>query len=214
MWNLYEGPTMRWNFYYACSADGGISWTDSAGVPYTLPIAITAGEQILDSGSQQVNTCDMQLDSNGLVRALVLQGLGTSFVWKLIRQNGPLDWSVFTLPPAADHHFDIGGLCLIDDDDWRAYLPSVSIVAGQDGGEIQEWQSLDRGETWELLRNVTSASALVHNNVKTVLGGHPDFRAFWSFGDTDPDQDGTPATSDVKLFMVGDATPARQMAGG
>lgn len=212
IWNLYEGPTMRRNFYHAETADGGTTWKKSDGTTLTLPIAITAGELILNSGSEQVNTCDLQLDSTGLVRALVLQGLGTSFVWKLIRQNSAGSWSVFTLPPAADHHFDIGSLILVSDDDWRAYLPSDPNLINQDGGEIEEWQSLDRGSTWAKIRVLTSGSTFVHNNVKSVVNGQSDFRAFWSYGDPDVAGLGTPKTKAVDLFMAGDSY-TKQMNG-
>lgn len=204
IWNVYESATMRRDFFYARSDDGGVSWKKSDGSTLSLPIALEAGEQILDSGTEQVNTCDLQLDTTGLVRALVLQGVGNSFVWKLIRQNGAGSWSVFTLPPPADHHFDIGSLALVGDDDWRAYLPSGANISNQDGGEIEEWQSLDRGATWVKLRIVTSGSTYVHNNVKTVVNGRSDFRIFWSYGDPDVSGTGIPLTNDVKLYMAGD----------
>lgn len=211
IWNLWDNTQVRKNFWYARSLDGGGTWQKSDGTALATPMPPTDGELILDSGSQQVNTCDLVLDSTGLVRALVLQGSGTNFVWKLIRQNGAGSWSTFTLPPAADNQFDIGALVLVGDDDWRAYLPSNPNIHNQDGGEIQEWKSTDRGATWSMLRDVTSGSIYLHNNVKGVLGSQPDFRAFWSYGDPDVAGAGTPQTTDVKLFMSGDSF-VRQMA--
>ena len=99
--------------------------------------------------------------------------------------------------------YDGGALAVVLDDDLRIYAPTTPSQPQYDGGEIEEWQSVDGGRTWKNTAHLTTGSTYSHNHVKTVLHhetGRGEFRIFWSYGDaTYP-----PAVKDVHLYRYGE----------
>lgn len=190
VWTVLNTTTqVRQHFYYAVSEDGGVNWKKSNGDAYALPIASESAEKIFDSGSDQVNTQDIQLDSSGNVYVLVSHGanggndaeLGGTWNFKLLKRVAGT-WTAYAIA-TGDHQFDCGSLVFYADNDLRAYLPSVAAQSNEDGGNIREYQSTDGGATWSLLNTLT-ADSLSHNHVKTAVNGQGAFRAFWSYGDS------------------------------
>lgn len=185
VWTVLDSrlPQARRNLWHAQSA-GGVIWESAAGSPLGLPIDARAGaECVFDSGGDQVNTQDLAIDSEGNLLVLVSHGtIPGAWRWKLVkRKNGA--WQAFDVGAIGDRQFDNGGLIVDSDTHLRAILPTgPGAVAGEDGGNIEEWLSLDAGETWTLNRRLTN-DAYNHNHVKVVKDGQATCRAFWSYGD-------------------------------
>ena len=100
--------------------------------------------------------------------------------------------------------YDGGGLVIRADDDFRIYAPTTPSQPYEDGGEIEEWTSADRGAAWTNTRQITSGSKYSHNHVKVVFNHRRgDFRMMWSYGDSHH----PPATRDVFLYYFGDGVP-------
>ncbi len=201
LWTTIDISTQtRKHFWYAVF-DG--SWKKSDGTAYTLPIDETSGEKVFDSGTDQVNTQDIQLDSAGTPYVLISHGAnggnqaeaGGPWHFKLVKKKAG-SWQSFDITQ-GDHQFDNGSLVIVADNDFRALLPTLASQVNEDGGNIEEWKSTDGGEIWTKIATLTS-DPLSHNNVKTVRGHHPEFRAFWSYGDST-------GPSDVTLRRYGTA---------
>ena len=190
----------RYNVYYACSADGGKTWTRSDGTPYTLPIDEASAEKLYDSGRHGVWLKDIQVGPDGRPLVLFIDSETQTFdaKWKLARP-GEAGWRISDVA-VSDHMYDDGALVVAGADDYRFYGPTGVSQPHEDGGEIEEWRSGDEGATWKRARALTAGSKWSHNNVKTVFGGAPDFRIMWSYGDsTSP-----PADPKVDMFFFGD----------
>jgi len=150
---------------------------------------------------------DIQLDSNGNPYILFVDGNTLTYecVWRLaVCSEGR--WRLHEIAK-CDHMYDGGALVFLADDDLKAYLPTTPAQPYEDGGDIDEWQSVDGGETWTNTKHVTSGSKYSHNHVKTVFNHQKgDFRVFWSYGDAKS----PPQTHDVDLFYYGEALDAAQ----
>jgi hypothetical protein len=181
MWTVIDFRIQeRRHFYYARSEDGGTTWMRSDGSAYELPIAAEGAERIFDSGGDQVNTNDIQVDARGRVHALISSGRDRTWRWSLLDRDEAGQWRSRQIPAFADHQFDIGALALAGRQ-FRAFLPSRPTQPGLNGGGIDEWTSRD-GDAW-VRRGLTGTDCLSHNNVKSVYGATRDFLVFWSCGD-------------------------------
>lgn len=199
----------RYNVYYACSEDGGIIWRRSDGSAYTLPITEETAEKVYDCGERGVWLKDIQLDSQGSPHVLFVESDCFTYetAWKLasLQERG---WRVHDVA-TSDHMYDHGALVILRDDDFRIYAPTTATQPHEDGGDIEEWRSGDRGETWKNTAHITSGSTYSHNHVRTVLNherGRGDFRVFWSYGDSVY----PPATRDVRMHFYGEALDRAQ----
>ena len=198
----------RYNVYYACSEDGGTTWERSNGSQYTLPIDEPQAEKLFDSGTNGVWLKDIQLDSRGAPYLLFVDANVTNYRcrWKVARLS-TRGWAVSDVAQ-SDHMYDAGGLVILSDDDFRIWGPTGVSQPYEDGGEIEEFQSTDRGATWARTNRLTAGSRYSHNQVKTVFNHQKDdFRVLWSYGDSNY----PPATRNVYLFFHGEGkrTPAR-----
>ncbi len=207
-WTIREGAGLpRRNVYYARSEDGGSTWRKSDGTLYSLPITGANAEKILDSGTNEVQSSDLQVDSQGNVYALYTEGYQNNCIWKILRlTRATQQWSTFNVGASCDHQFDIGALIIKDDNDFRLYLPSVPVQPGEDGGDIEEWQSTNKGSTWTKRKDITSGSIYSHNFIRSIHNSDSDFRAFWGYADSSPN---APDRSSV-LYYYGSNSPVAQ----
>jgi hypothetical protein len=211
-WSLTRGDWwQRYHVFYACSEDGGTTWRKSDGSQYALPITEPASEMIFESEvpDRGVWLKDIQLDSKGNPYILFVDGNSISYECRvLLAKRSAGQWVIRPIA-TCDHMYDDGALVVLADNDFRVYAPTTPSQPHIDGGEIEEWQSTDLGDTWTNTRHLTHGSPYSHNHVKTVFN-HPkgDFRVFWNYGDaTYP-----PKTRDVDLFYYGeDLTAPRKM---
>jgi len=193
----------RYNIYYACSDDGGRTWQRSDGAPYELPITDETAEEIYNCGQRGVWLKDIQLDEQGHLYILFIDSEPATYegTWKVARLTD--DGWQFSDITGSDHMYDDGGIAILSNDDIRVYAPSTVVQPQEDGGDIEEWQSVDQGRTWANTRHVTSGSRYSHNNVKIALDHQlspGDVRMFWSYGDSNF----PPETEDVRLHCYGE----------
>lgn len=195
----------RYNVYYGYSDDGGRTWRRSDGAPYELPITEATAEKIYDCGQHGVWLKDIQLDSQGNPYILFIDSDVPTYqsTWKVARLKAG-QWR-FSDVATSDHMYDDGGLVILADSDMRIYGPTTAVQPGEDGGEIEEWQSVDGGQSWRNTKHITSGSKLSHNCVKVLWNherGKGDFRFLWSYGDSEF----PPSTPQVDMFCYGEAT--------
>ena len=209
-WSLTRGDWwQRYHIFYAYSDDGAVTWRRSDGTPYELPITEPTSEQIFESEvpDRGVWLKDIQLDPQGNPCILFIDGHTVSYgcVWNFARHTSD-GWSIHEIA-RSDHMYDAGGLVILADDDFRVYAPTTISQPYEDGGEIEEWQSTDGGQTWINTRHITTGSTYSHNHVKTVFNhGRGDFRVFWSYGDAK----NPPETRHVDLYYYGEDQPQPQ----
>ncbi len=194
----------RYDIYYAASEDWGQTWRRSDGSPYSLPIGEETADRIYDCGTRGVWLKDIQVDPTGRPRILFNDADPFTYEsqWKVACLNAG-GWA-FSDVTKSDHMYDDGGLVILSEDDYRIYAPTTAAQPGEDGGEIETWQSRDGGASWRHLQSLTCGSAYSHNNVKVVYNHEQSpggFRIFWSYGDSvEP-----PETREVSMFCYGEA---------
>ncbi|MGC4050466.1 MAG: hypothetical protein QM757_13900 [Paludibaculum sp.] len=67
---------------------------------------------------------------------------------------------------------------------WRFIGPTgVGPQAWSTGGEVENWESRDDGQTWKKTLALTKNSLRNHTYVRRPLNAHPDFYALWADGD-------------------------------
>ncbi len=203
-WSVTRGDWwQRYHVWYAYSDDGGETWRRADGTPYELPITEPTSEMVFESDvpDHGVWLKDIQLDSQGKPYILFIDGNTLTYdcVWRLAEYSDGR-WNIYEVAP-SQHMYDGGALVILADDDFRVYAPTTPSQPYQDGGEIDEWQSIDGGRTWKKTRQLTSGSEFCHNHVKTVFNhGRGDFRVFWNYGDAvNP-----PSSRDVALYFYGE----------
>jgi len=183
----------RTNLYYVESSDMGQSWHTASGRSLPLPIVeVESSALVVDYESKRKNVYlkDMQYDEQGRPICLYL----TSGGHEPGPENSPRDWQVsfwrngqwhtrkITI---SDHNYDMGSLW-IEGRIWRVVAPTMNgpqLHGG--GGEIEQWVSLDEGETWMLSRRISSSSRTNHNYIRKVQGGQGPFTFFWADGNPD-----------------------------
>lgn len=193
----------RTNLYYLESKDMGESWQNVAGKAIALPVVEVQSPALVkdyESLGNNVYLKDMQFDSEGRPICLYLRSGGH----EPGPDNAPREWCVSywrdgswhtRVITQSDHNYDMGSLW-VEGKNWKVIAPTQDgpqVHGG--GGEIEEWQSSDAGETWRLAQKITSNSRLNHNYVREVQQGHSSFLYFWADGN--PDQ-----FSRSKLFFA------------
>ena len=194
----------RYNVYYAYSDDGGTTWRRSDGGEYQLPISEETAEKVYDSGEHGVWLKDIQLDSRGNPYILFIDADVHTYRCQLkVARRAGGEWRVSDVT-TGDHMYDGGAMAVLADDDIRIYAPTTAVQDHEDGGEIEEWRSVDGGATWDNSKHITTGSKLSHNHVKTVFNHKPgDFRMMWNYGDSVF----PPSTKNVYLYHFGDGLP-------
>ncbi len=209
-WSLTRGDWwQRYHIFYAYSDDGAVTWRNSDGTPCELPITESTSEMIFESDipDRGVWLKDIQLDPQGNPCILFIDGHTVTYgcIWNFARHT-PDGWSIHEIA-RSDHMFDGGSIVILADDDFRVYAPTTISQPYEDGGEIEEWQSTDGGQTWTNTKHVTTGSTYSHNHVKTVFNhASGDFRVFWSYGDAK----NPPETRHVDLYYYGEDQPQPQ----
>ncbi|MCB9463428.1 MAG: BNR-4 repeat-containing protein [Candidatus Eisenbacteria bacterium] len=199
---FHNATRLYTNVYYTRSDDGLTTFLtrDAASPP---PLGLGNLETVFESHELSSHVNDLILDDED--RPYILFNVGP---WNQSGAPGPGDWrfarrdaggwSVSQVAP-CDHLFDRGCLTLTEDGTFHAYLP-VSFD-DTDGGEMHEYVSSDRGETWLLAEEITKNSALSHNYAVHVENANPELRVLWSYGSTESVGDEvSDLTSEVILY--------------
>lgn len=181
----------RTDLYYLQTTNFGATWTTADGVPLTLPLTTPDNPaRILDYAArgQLMYTCDLNFDTNGHPVLLYIVSRhyqpgpgGDPRIWTVARWNGRR-WITSDVC-RSDHNYDMGSL-YIQPDRWLVIGPTQpGPQAWQTGGEMALWASRDLGQTWTLLRQITTNSTYNHTYARRPLNAKDPFFAFWADGD-------------------------------
>ncbi len=190
-----KGLNWRTNLYYLETRDAGRSWQTASGKPIQPPLTNPDNPAlVVDYASQGLNVylADVLFDSTGqpVITYVTSRGFepgpkNQPRVTRTARWTGE-SWEVRDIAP-ADHNYDMGSLFIERDGDgelWRFIGPTdPGPQPWGGGGEINLWESRDRGASWKRVRAITTRSPRNHNYVRRPLSAHRDFYALWADGD-------------------------------
>lgn len=181
----------RTDLYYVQTTNRGVTWTTADGTPVTMPLTTTNNPaRVIDYESQGklMYTCDLNFDTNGNPILLYITSHGHQpgpqndpRTWTITRWTGS-QWITSTVCQ-SDHNYDMGSL-YIQSDRWLIIGPTqTGPQAYQTGGEMALWSSVDEGQTWTMLRQITTNSTYNHTYARRPLNAADPFFAFWADGD-------------------------------
>ncbi|MDM4019129.1 BNR-4 repeat-containing protein [Roseiconus lacunae] len=181
----------RTDLYYVETSDGGKTWTTVDGTVLKTPLTeVENPARVADYASQKQNVYlkDMDFDADGNPVLLYVTSAGHEpgppndpRQFCVVRHDGQ-KWITSEICK-TDHNYDMGSLA-INQEVWTARVPAL---AGPQpyhgGGEVVMYESRDKGESWKLIRQVTSDSPRNHNYVRQPISPMEPFVAFWADGD-------------------------------
>jgi len=181
----------RTDLYYMQTTNRGGNWTTVNGTPLTVPLTTTNNPaRVIDYASQGklMYTCDLNFDTNGnpILLHIVSNGhepgpQNEPRTWTITRWNGS-QWITSTVCQ-SDHNYDMGSL-YIQPGRWLIIGPTQNgPQLWQTGGEMALWSSVNEGQTWTMLRQITTNSVYNHTYARRPLNAADPFFAFWADGD-------------------------------
>lgn len=203
----------RTDLYYMQTTDMGATWTTVDGAPLTVPLTTTNNPaRVIDYASQNklMYTCDLNFDTNGNPVLLYIVSNGhqpgpdnAPRVWTITRWDGT-QW-ITSEVCQSDHNYDMGSL-YIRPDRWLIIGPTqVGPQVWQTGGEMALWSSEDLGQTWTMVRQITTNSIYNHTYARRPLNATDPFFALWADGNP------TNVTPSRLYFSTSDGTTVRQL---
>lgn len=186
-----SGIDGRTNLYYFESTDAGQSWHAASGTPVSLPLREVHNEALVreyQSEQQLVYLKDLVFDEQGSPVLLFLtsqhpsQGPdGDPRTWTLAKWVDS-QWK-FSEVTTSDHNYDCGSLD-IRTTPWKLIAPTdPGPYPGFAGGDMVQWESDDRGDTWRRVQSLTNGFGGNHTYCRLAANAHPDFHALWADGD-------------------------------
>ncbi len=201
----------RTDLYYMETSDFGKSWQDAAGKKLSVPLSTMEPGRIMDYASKGKNVYlkDVNFDASGNPLCLYLTSKshkpgpeGEDREWKIAQWKNK-NWEIKSVT-TSDHNYDMGSL-YIAGDSWKVIAPvGIGPQADQTGGEVEQWESNDAGETWKLAKAITVGSKFNHSYVRRPDAADKAFFAFWADGDPKK-------FSQSKLYFMDSEGHVRQM---
>ena len=187
-------PDTRTNLYFAQTDDMGETWRNAAGTRLDLPLTeldCPALVRDFQAEGRLVYMKDISCDAAGHPVILVVTSAsfepgpaGQPRIWTLVRWDGA-SWR-FGEVARSTHNYDMGSLYIEADGIWRIIAPTEPGPQYHGtGGEMALWLSRDQGNTWEKVRDLTTASPRNHAYARRPVDAHADFYAFWADGNPD-----------------------------
>ena len=183
-----EGLNWRTNLYYLETRNFGRTWQTVDGEEVQIPVIETDSSSLAyDAGGLNVYLKDLQFDEYGnpVILALTSRGFESG------PENDPRNWIIVRWTGGAwkvseafqsDNNYDMGSL-YIEGDRWTIIAPAgTGPQPYNPGGEVQMWESLNQGISWEKVRDMTFNSQRNHTYVRRPLNAHPEFYALWADG--------------------------------
>lgn len=186
----------RTSIYYVQSTDWGQTWTTASGEPVTVPVTERESNALVMDYETLGKNCyikDLNFDTSG--NPIVLYVIsdnhktgpeGGKREWHTMHWDGT-KWNV-TKFAESTHCYDSGSIW-VDGDIWTIIAPTDpskdSALYWGAGGELQQWLSTDKGETWTMTKQMTSNSGTNHTYVRRPFHADEGFWAYWADGRTD-----------------------------
>jgi hypothetical protein len=186
-----QGLNWRTNLYYMETRDFGDSWRNAAGQELELPLTEPDNPALVhayQSEQRNVYMKDLTFDADDHPVVLYITSGGWQAgpandprIWKTARWTGD-DWDIQGTI-RSDNNYDMGSLYIESDGTWRLIAPTQTGPQPYNpGGEIAMWTSVDRGRTWQMVKQLTRGSRYNHTYVRRPINAHPDFYALWADG--------------------------------
>lgn len=187
------GLNQRTNLSYMETRDGGATWLSAHGEPLEPPVRSEDHPALVRDYRREgllVYLKDLQFDNEGRPLIVYLTSRGYEpgpeqgpREFMLARWNGA-EWR-FSVICSTDHNYDHGSLYIEQGGRlWRFLVPSApGPQPWSAGGEIEEWSSLDQGNSWVKTCVLTRRSRWNQTYVRRPLRAHPGFLALWADGD-------------------------------
>lgn len=201
----------RTDLYYLETRDFGKTWQDASGKKLSVPLSTMEPGRIVDYASEDRNVYlkDVNFDKSGNPLCLYLTSKshkpgpdGGDREWKIAQWKNKV-WEIKSVT-VSDHNYDMGSL-YIDGDAWKVIAPIGSgPQPNQTGGEVEQWESNDAGETWKMAKAITSGSRFNQSYVRRPDAADKAFFAFWADGD--PEE-----FSQSRLYFMDSDGHVRQM---
>ncbi|MFA7492013.1 MAG: BNR-4 repeat-containing protein [Proteiniphilum sp.] len=192
-WHPEGNVDRRTNIYYLQTVDFGKTWTTVDGTPLSIPVTEVNSESMIReffSKVENVYLHDMAFDEKGNPMILYCYG----FHHQPGPDNGLKKWAVTYWDgnewksrdiTTSDHNYDTGSIW-VTEEKWTVIGPTEnSPQPWGGGGEIVIWESMDKGDTWKRVKQITNNSPRNHNYVRKVVNGVDPFMYFWADGNPD-----------------------------
>ena len=183
----------RTDLYYLQTDDLGHSWTTVSGKTLSIPLEFrNSPARVRDFYSEEKNVYlkDMGFTAEGFPVGLFIKSNGH----EPGPENGPYEWFVtwwdghqwkFSTVTASDHNYDMGSI-YISDEVWKIVGPTSNESDSPQpwgvGGQLEVWESRDRGLNWTKSKVLTPGSKYNHGYVRRPLNYQPPFCFFWADG--------------------------------
>jgi hypothetical protein len=199
------GLNYRTNVYYMETSDFGQTWQNAQGDSLKTPLKeIQNPALVCDYAAQglKVYIMDMNYDLLGhpIIIFIVSKGYESGpkndpRIWTTAHWTGKR-WDIHG-SISSDSNYDTGCLHVINDSHWRIMGPiGKGPQPYNPGGEVEVWDSLDRGISWQKIRQLTCNSAYNHTFIRKPFNASPEFAAFWA--------DGNPRKKSDSRFYISD----------
>jgi hypothetical protein len=186
-----KGLNWRTNLQYLETKDFGKSWKNASGQIVQLPLQEKENPALIHNFEQEKRNCylsDIQLDQKGNPAILIISSKG----YESGPENSPREWHLFTygkdgwknsLVTTSDNNYDMGSVYLESVKSWKIIGPSTDgPQTWNTGGEVVMWKSSDKGENWNVEKQMTQNSPRNHCYVRRPVNADPRFYAFWADG--------------------------------
>ncbi len=180
----------RTDLYYVESSDFGQTWTDVVGGELEIPLLkMDSPARAINYSSQNKNVYlkDMGFDAEGNPVCLYIRSNGhepgptsAPYEWCITKWSG-VNWQTFVVA-SSDHNYDMGSL-YISNTEWKIVGPTEpGLQKWGVGGELEVWESTDKGEKWTRSKILTKNSKMSHSYVRRPLNYKTPFCFFWASG--------------------------------
>jgi hypothetical protein len=191
MWHPNGDVDKRTNLYYLQTTDRGKTWTTVDGATVTTPLTTPRNDSLLIDYHQQglnvyIHDLNFDIDGNPVILYLTSKGAqpgpqNDPRMWRVTHWTGD-GWVTHEITQ-SDHNYDTGSL-YVERDVWTVIGPTQTGPQPYGtGGEVAIWVSRNRGQDWQMSRQVTHQSRQNHSYVRRPLHAQDPFFAFWADGD-------------------------------
>lgn len=146
-------------FYARMNPDDGI-WKNIKGDALTLPLSNTSDCNIYDSGINYIATSTVDVDSNNIPYIFFTESTGAAlddpYTFKVIKWNGT-NWITTIITTTVNWRNFASAIDVRSTTKIQVY-PVVGITGA--GGDIEKWESIDAGATWNKILTILSGKFL------------------------------------------------------